>query len=168
MSCRSLSRAVAVATVLTPLVATSVADASGRRCGGSPEVCFYAENAEAGMAAKAVGRIDVYTTNTDRDISDVAVTFFMVDGNGNAVKQFGFRRYAKLPKASRPISQAFQVVAKPQIYCDKWTGRATPVGFSQPFEQACSTWPAGMRLSARFSGGVNVDLRSPDQTLLIK
>lgn len=171
---RNLTRvALGAAAAATPLAVTAPASATGAKCGGSPEVCFYVENAPSGLPSEAVTRIDVYTNHQQYDLRDVYVSIFMLDGNGKILKRFGQKKFPILPRAYRGSGLAYaQVYTTPKVYCAPWT--AYNMLGSPQFElsstYACTTWAKGQHVGALFTGGAYADLRSPaeGETLKIK
>ena len=86
---RTITGAATAAALIAPLALAPAADAGGRRCGGSPEVCFETiTTADArkdprtgvGGSGLELARVNVYTTYTKADVRVRAGLFMFKRG----------------------------------------------------------------------------------------
>lgn len=176
---RKLASAATAAAALTPFALTpAVADASGRRCAGSPEVCFRAYSLPDLTAGNRPGndgigtgldiaRVQVYTTSKTRDVPVRAQIFMFRRGE----YLHGFKTsYYVLPKVDVAYSNqpVWEGNLRPVNYCDGLLGGTLP---NSTFITPCHTWKPGYRMGANFyypDGRPLAQLVSDDQTLEIK
>lgn len=176
---RTITGAATAAALIAPLALAPAADAGGRRCGGSPEVCFETiTTADArkdprtgvgfGGSGLELARVNVYTTYTKADVR-VRAGLFMFK-RGVYLHAFKTETYT-LPRAQQNL---FGVTPTKVPYCMGPNNGYDTLGGTLPnrsFTTPCHKWEEGYRLGANFyrtDGSVLTSLQSDDQTLEIK